>query len=140
MARTVKAAKRPEAPRQPRATAGDRAIGAKVRLRRIEMGMSQTDLAQKIGVTYQQIQKYESGLNRIGGSRLGAIASALGVPATYFFEPMPEAPEVEGGLASLLHERGAIALLQAYAGIKDQRQRHSLIELARAMAGEDPLQ
>ena len=113
-------------------------IGAKIRMRRGEIGMTQTELANAIGVTFQQVQKYEQGTNRVGGSRLAGIAKALEVPVSYFFDQSADEMEVAQG--SLLHTRGAVSLLKAYAAIKDQRQRQAMVNLARAMIGEEPLQ
>ena len=112
-------------------------IGAKIRMRRGELGMSQTDLAKAIGVTFQQVQKYEQGKNRVGGSRLDGIAKALQVPVSYFFEQTGD--EMEAVQGSLLSTRGAVSLLRAYAAIKDECQRQVMINLARAMAGDEPL-
>ncbi len=126
------------APGTKRTTEIDRVIGAKIRMRRGEIGMTQTQLAQKIGVTFQQVQKYELGTNRVGGSRLDGIAKALEVPVSYFFEQTADDMEVAQG--SLLHTRGAVSLLKAYAAIKDQRQRTALVNLTRALIGEEPLQ
>ena len=113
-------------------------IGAKIRMRRGELGMSQTDLAKAVGVTFQQVQKYEQGKNRVGGSRLDGIAKALQVPVSYFFEQTADDMEVAQG--SLLDTRGAVSLLRAYAAITERHQRHALINIARAMAGEKPLE
>ena len=100
--------------------------------------MSQTDLAKAVGVTFQQVQKYEQGKNRVGGSRLDGIARALQVPVSYFFEQTSE--EMEAVQGSLLSTRGAVSLLRAYAAIKDWHQRQAMINLTRAMAGEGPLE
>ena len=121
-----------------RTTEVDRVIGAKLRLRRGELGITQTQLANAIGVTFQQVQKYEQGTNRIGGSRLAGIAKALEVPVSYFFDQSSEETEVAS--ASLLNVRGAVSLLRAYAGIRNPQQRQAMVNLARAMAGEEPLQ
>ena len=67
------------------ASSSDSDIGQRIRARRLELGLSQTDLAVKIGVTFQQVQKYEKGANRVGGGRLGQVAEALSVPPSYFF-------------------------------------------------------
>jgi transcriptional regulator with XRE-family HTH domain len=74
---------RDEAPKQPKQV--DAHVGSKIRDRRRELGLSQTALGNKVGVTFQQVQKYERGVNRVGASRLAAIAKALGVPIAYFF-------------------------------------------------------
>src|ERR1700687_538572 len=67
------------------ASSSDSDIGQRIRARRLELGLSQTELADQIGVTFQQVQKYEKGANRVGGGRLGQIAEALSVPPSYFF-------------------------------------------------------
>ena len=115
----------------------DRTIGAKIRMRRSELGMTQTDLAKAIGVTFQQVQKYENGTNRVGGSRMAGVATALNVPVSYFFDQT--AAETEAGSSSLLNTRGAVSLLRAYAAIRAQSQRAALVNLARALVGEAPL-
>src|SRR5918911_2511156 len=103
---------------QPRARPGtkrttevDGIIGAKMRMRRGELGMTQTGLAKAVGITFQQVQKYEQGKNRVGGSRLADIAKALDVPVSYFFEQTPD--EMEAVQGSLLNTRGAVSLLRA---------------------------
>jgi transcriptional regulator with XRE-family HTH domain len=121
-----------------RTTEVDGVIGAKIRMRRGELGMNQTDLGKAIGVTFQQVQKYENGSNRVGGSRLAGIAKALDVPVSYFFDQTGE--ELEAVQGSLLNTRGAVSLLKAYASIKDRHQRQAMINLARAMVGQEPLE
>ena len=120
-----------------RTTEIDHVIGDKIRMRRGELGMTQTDLAKAIGVTFQQVQKYEQGKNRVGGSRLAAVAKALDVPVSYFFEQTADDMEVAQG--SLLDTRGAVSLLRAYAAITERHQSQAMINIARAMAGEEPL-
>ena len=117
----------------------DRLVGARVRLRRQALSMSQTELAQAIGLTFQQVQKYEQGKNRIGAGRLASIADVLRVPVAYFFEDLPApgaATEEADAVASALGERGAVDLVRAYAAIPDRRVRQRLLDLARALAGE----
>jgi transcriptional regulator with XRE-family HTH domain len=109
-----------------------------MRMRRGELGMTQTGLAKAVGITFQQVQKYEQGKNRVGGSRLAGIAKALDVPVSYFFEQTGD--EMEAVQGSLLSTRGAVSLLKAFAAIKDQHQRQAMINMVRAMAGEGPLQ
>src|ERR671929_167272 len=143
---TASAARKPAASAKPqrgarpgtkRTTEVDGVIGAKMRMRRGELGMTQTDLAKALGVTFQQVQKYEQGKNRVGGSRLAGVAKTLRVPVSYFFEQTDD--EMEAVQGSLLETRGAVSLLKAFAAVKDQRQRQAMINLARAMAGEEPL-
>ena len=74
---------------------------------------------------------------KAGGSRLAGIAKTLDVPVSYFFDQSAEAMEAAQG--SLLNTRGAVSLLRAYAAVKDQRQRQAMVNIARAMAGEEPL-
>ena len=124
-------------PGKKRTTEVDRAIGSKIRLRRGELGMTQQQLARELGVTFQQLQKYEQGTNRVSGNRIAALAKALEVPVSYFFEQT--ADEMEAVKGSLLDTRGSISLLRAYAGIKEQSQRAALVNVARALVGEGPL-
>src|SRR5437763_11598053 len=70
----------------------DAGVGRRVRSRRLECRLAQTELADKIGVTFQQVQKYEKGVNRIGAGRLQRISEALDVPITFFFDATPHAP------------------------------------------------
>ena len=121
-----------------RTTEVDGVIGAKMRMRRSELGMTQTDLAKALGITFQQVQKYEQGKNRVGGSRLAGVAKTLQVPVSYFFEQTND--EIEAVQGSLLSTRGAVSLLRAYAAIKDRHQRQAMVNMARAIAGEEPLE
>ena len=92
----------PERPGQ-RANAADRHVGARIRERRVMMGLSQQQLAKMIGVTYQQAHKYERGLNRISAGRLFEIAQVLGVPVSFFFDGLSVSVEPqEGGRRGLL--------------------------------------
>ena len=121
----------------------DRFIGARVRMRRILVGMSQEKLGEALGITFQQIQKYEKGTNRITVSRLHQIASVLGAPVSMFYEGAPEGGDGAPGL----RERGAaryetdflaspegVQLMRAFLRIKNSRVRRKLIELAVAFA------
>ena len=74
----------------------DRHVGSRVRMRRLMLGMSQTSLADKLGLTFQQVQKYEKGKNRMGSSRLQQIANILQVPVTFFFEDAPGQTKPDG--------------------------------------------
>jgi transcriptional regulator with XRE-family HTH domain len=116
----------------------DTEVGRRVRTQRLTKGMSQTELGTKIGVTFQQVQKYENGVNRIGAGRLSRIAEVLEVPVTYFF---PDDSAASSGPVhhddspfALLSTAGAIQLVRAYARIRDGRARHSLVEIAEHMA------
>ena len=88
-------------------TQTDVLVGSRVRVRRLELGLSQTALANELGVTFQQVQKYEKGTNRIGASRLHAMARVLGVPVTYFFPDRRAAGhgQADGGPEPPQHSR-----------------------------------
>lgn len=117
------------------AGAVDREIGARVRARRLEIGMSQERLAEVLGITFQQVQKYEKGVNRIAASRLCDIAKALDEPIIGFFEGLGavkrrnSASEIERALG----EPGAVELLQLYGAINGSKVRRRVIEVVRAM-------
>lgn len=117
-----------------------------MRLRRMMMGLSQEQLGAALGLTFQQVQKYEKGQNRIGASRLYAIARALDAPVAYFFEEMPGGAEAEGAaaaagkgpaLSDLLASPETLELALAFARVADPAARRRLIELVRAMAGDE---
>jgi transcriptional regulator with XRE-family HTH domain len=111
-------------------------LGAGVRSRRLEIGMSQEKLAELIGVTFQQIQKYEKGVNRIAAGRLYAIASALDTPVASFFEGLPV---TKGGRASPATGEDALAtpegaeLARLFASVRDAKVRRRIVNLVRAM-------
>ncbi|HET7715944.1 MAG TPA: helix-turn-helix domain-containing protein [Bauldia sp.] len=122
-------------------------VGSRVRLRRMMLGMSQEKLGEHLGITFQQIQKYEKGTNRIGASRLQHIARVLTVPVSFFFEDAPGAPQAEpGGMAErpsasyvvdFLSSSEGIQLNKAFIRIKDAKLRRKVIDLVRAMAGAE---
>ena len=123
-----------------RTTPVDRLVGARMRLRRQSLGMSQTELGEKIGVTFQQIQKYELGANRVGASRLASVAAALGVPVTFFFEelkPAVEAPGEEDAVAKALQDRSTVELIKAFSAVSDPLLRRRIVELVRAASGSE---
>jgi transcriptional regulator with XRE-family HTH domain len=111
----------------------DRAIGKRVRAMRIEQRMSQTTLGDEIGVTFQQIQKYENGVNRISVGRLQKIAEALRVPVSIFFDIVSALGDVPSPVDDLQTE-GAVRLLRAYSRVTDLRARHALINIAKYLA------
>ena len=130
-------------------------VGHRLRLRRTLLGMSQERLGQLLGLTFQQIQKYERGVNRIGSSRLYELGRILNVPVSFFFDAMPEdgvvAPEVMvPGLAEdpvgfrfdddrdlSLDKRETLELVRAYNRIPDATVRKRLFELTKALANLD---
>lgn len=111
----------------------DIAVGQRVRAMRELRGLTQTDLAKATGVTFQQIQKYERGTNRVSASRLMLISNALGQPVSAFFEA--EEPGAGDGLG-LFAVSGSKALLEAYGRIETPDQRRIVVALARSLAGE----
>src|SRR4051812_11745086 len=127
----------------------DRLVGSQVRQRRMQLGMSQEQLAEQLGLTVPQVQKYEKGVNRIGASRLHKIAGLLGVPIGTFFEAGAQAREPEmggaeaGGAepgqpdASVFADRETIALALAFRRITRPQLRRALLQLARAAAHLD---
>jgi transcriptional regulator with XRE-family HTH domain len=123
---------------EPRATtAVDSHVGQKIRARRTFLRMSQSDVADAIGITFQQIQKYENGANRVGASRLLQISDVLGVSPFYFFEgaptlgkkaPAPQEGELpEGAILSFLGSREGAALVRGFLAIKEKPIRQNLI-------------
>jgi transcriptional regulator with XRE-family HTH domain len=126
----------------------DRHVGSRVRMRRVLVGLSQERLGESLGLTFQQVQKYEKGTNRIGASRLQQISRILGVPVEYFFEGAPQT--IERSLASGFEDNGdtayvadflatneGIQLNRAFVRIKDPKLRRRVVELVSAIAGED---
>lgn len=120
-------------------------VGGRVRLRRMMQNMSQEKLGESLGITFQQIQKYEKGTNRIGASRLQHIASVLQVPVSFFFEDAPGAasePGFEEGrpaafVTDFLASSEGLQLNRAFVRIKDAKVRRKIVDLVRAVAGEE---
>jgi transcriptional regulator with XRE-family HTH domain len=110
-------------------------VGQRVRAYRVSQGISQTALGEKVGVTFQQIQKYERGTNRMGASRLKKVATILGVPvAALFGEDENGGNEtIDGLLTQLLSKPHAPRLLRAFDAIKDAKQRMALVQLVESM-------
>ena len=113
-------------------------VGARVRTRRLLIGMNQETLARALGLTFQQVQKYEGGANRVSASRLSQIADILGVPISHFFsdlEPDGTAPSARDREArERLQRPETIDLVRAYYAIADQRTRHQFLEMVKAAA------
>jgi transcriptional regulator with XRE-family HTH domain len=115
-----------------RIAAHDKNIGQRVRVRRLEKGLSQTELGSRIGVTFQQVQKYENGTNRISAYRLQRIAELLNVPIAFFFDSV-QTPSGDEPLAYLQKE-GSLKLVRAYAEIASSEVRRALVEIAEHLA------
>jgi transcriptional regulator with XRE-family HTH domain len=113
----------------------DKHIGSRVRARRIMLGMSQEKLADALGLTFQQVQKYEKGVNRVGAARLQQIATALDVPVTFFYDGDGKAREVESLL--FLDSAFSLRLLRAYSKIKDQTVQRQLVSLMESIAANE---
>ncbi len=122
-------------------------VGSRVRLRRTLLGMSQEKLGQAIGLTFQQVQKYERGANRIGASRLFDLSRVLDVPVSFFFDDMPpevaktpaqkyftpdEVPETQE--VDPLAKRETLELVRAYYKVVDPQVRKRVFELVKALA------
>jgi transcriptional regulator with XRE-family HTH domain len=110
-------------------------LGQRIRLRRIEQDISQAELGDKLGVSFQQVQKYEKGVNRVGAARLQQIATALDVPVTFFFDGDGKAREVDSLL--FLDSAFSLRLLRAYAKIKDQTLQRQLVSLMESIAANE---
>jgi transcriptional regulator with XRE-family HTH domain len=123
-----------------RADSRDAEVGRRVRSRRLECRLSQTELADRIGVTFQQVQKYEKGVNRIGAGRLQRISEALEVPISFFFGGQPggaSARETSGNTESIfgfMQTSGAVRIVKAFHKIKSRKARQLLVEMAEELA------
>ncbi|MGQ3671308.1 helix-turn-helix domain-containing protein [Xanthobacter sp. TB0136] len=123
----------------------DKHVGSRVRMRRMMVGMSQEKLGESLGITFQQIQKYEKGTNRIGASRLQQISIVLGVPVAFFFEGAPiVGPEVEGVeeaaspayVSDFLATSEGLTLTRNFMRIPDPKVRRRIVDLVMSIAGE----
>jgi transcriptional regulator with XRE-family HTH domain len=115
-----------------RANDTDRHVGARIRERRIMLGLSQQQMADLIGVTYQQAHKYERGINRISAGRLHEIAQVLGIPVGYFFEGLEShrSPELSA------RQRMCLELARNFAAIQNEKHQEALSQMARALAAD----
>lgn len=123
----------------------DRHVGSRVRMRRMMLGMSQEKLGDALGLTFQQVQKYEKGANRIGASRLQQISQILQVPVEFFFEGAPNLTGNTSGMseapsptfvADFLATSDGLALTRAFMRIGDSKLRRRIVDLVEAIAGE----
>lgn len=121
-------------------------VGSRVRLRRLLIGMSQDKLGDELGVTFQQVQKYERGTNRIGASRLYQISRVLGVPVNFFFEGIGE-PAAEGFaegdqtplVNDFINSPEGVSLAAAFSRIRDARVRRRVLDLVRTLAEDEEM-
>ena len=126
----------------------DKHVGSRVRMRRMMLGMSQEKLGDALDLTFQQVQKYEKGTNRIGASRLQQISHILQVPVAFFFEGAPHlagAPGTPGMeeapspayVSDFLATSDGLSLTKAFMRIKDTKLRRRIVDLVQQIAGED---
>lgn len=127
----------------------DAHVGSRVRLRRMLIGMSQEKLGELLGLTFQQVQKYEKGANRIGASRLYDISKILNVPVQYFFEELPNQagaplnghglsePDREPFVMDFVSSTEGLQLIRSYTKVTDPRVRKRILELVKSLGGED---
>ena len=124
----------------------DKHVGSRVRMRRMMLSMSQEKLGDALGLTFQQIQKYEKGTNRIGASRLQQISLILQVPVAFFFEGAPSPPGRPQGLGEapspayvtdFLSTNDGLALVKAFQRIENAKLRRRIVDLVQQIAGEE---
>ena len=123
----------------------DKHVGSRVRMRRMMLSLSQEKLGGALGLTFQQVQKYEKGTNRIGASRLQQISHILQVPVAFFFEGAPTAPHSEGMseapspsyVSDFLATSDGLALTKAFMEIKEPKLRRRIVDLVEEIAGRD---
>ena len=116
----------------------DAMVGTRIRMLRVDRGMSQAALAERVGVTPQQLQKYERGTCRIGGGRLSRLALALGVSVGELFEAFEGGTCGAGSLTRVLADPGVLRMFQAYARTADPRVRLCLAKLVESIADRTP--
>jgi transcriptional regulator with XRE-family HTH domain len=122
------------APRRSRAQDVDRHVGARMRERRVMLGLTQQQMAELIGVTYQQAHKYEKGINRVAAGRLYNIAQALGVDVSYFFEGLGS----DNAIKVTPQQRLLLELARNVISIPERKHQDAICSLARALAEPDP--
>ena len=124
----------------------DKHVGSRVRMRRMMLGMSQEKLGDALDLTFQQVQKYEKGTNRIGASRLQQISHILQVPVSFFFEGAPamagpridpDAAPSPAYVAEFLASSDGLALTRAFMRIDDAKVRRRIVDLVEAIVGEN---
>ncbi|MGE0751678.1 MAG: helix-turn-helix domain-containing protein [Variibacter sp.] len=123
----------------------DKHVGSRVRMRRMMLGMSQEKLGAALGLTFQQVQKYEKGTNRIGASRMAQISETLQVPVAFFYEGAPSGmgtgtpglseAQSPAYVADFLATSDGLALVKAFQQIADGKIRRRIVDLVEAIAG-----
>jgi len=114
----------------------DAHVGARLRMRRALVGMSQEQLGSAVGISFQQVQKYERGINRMGASRLYRFATLLYVPVSYFFDGMNghKEPAESSIKEERFYSRETLMLIRAYYAVPDKKQREKVLSLIKTMA------
>jgi len=125
----------------------DKHVGSRVRMRRMMLSMSQEKLGDALGLTFQQVQKYEKGTNRIGASRLQQISNILQVPVSFFFEGAPHIPGSHSSgmseapspayVSDFLATSDGLSLTKAFMRIKNSKLRRRIVDLVEQIAGEE---
>lgn len=123
----------------------DAQVGNRVRLRRMLVGMSQEKLGEMLGLTFQQVQKYEKGVNRIGAGRLYQVANILGVPVSYFYEDVPDKQndhmhaneQASPPVMQFLSSGEGLQLALAFMRIKESKVRKRVIDLVKTLANDE---
>ena len=116
-------------------------VGSRIRLRRTMLGMSQERLGEGLGITFQQVQKYEKGTNRVGASRLQNIAGLLSAPISFFFEGSP-GPIVEGDdaasetISQIMHSKECFTLARHFVAIEDKKVQQKVLALVKSLSLE----
>jgi transcriptional regulator with XRE-family HTH domain len=118
-------------PRRGRSTGIDDHVGARIRERRIMLGLTQQQLAEMIGVTYQQAHKYERGINRVSAGRLYEIARVLNAPITYFYDGVGD----DKPQAVPTHQRMMLEIARNFAEIQNEKHQEAVSRIARVLAG-----
>jgi len=111
-------------------------VGMRIRARRMAKGMSQTELGAMLGVTFQQVQKYEKGINRVGAGRLVRVAEALDVPITFFFGTTDKGTEDTRAILGFLDTSYSLRLLRAFSRIPQTQVQRAMVELVESIAPE----
>jgi transcriptional regulator with XRE-family HTH domain len=120
--------------RKKRPNATDVHVGKRLRMRRIALGLSQQTIASRLGLTFQQLQKYEKGTNRVSASRLQDLTEILAVPVTFFFEGLRSQKAADSFVSDFLASRDGNAIAAAFTSIDNKKLRRSLVVLVKTVA------